>query len=126
MTVSAVCRKVGITRQNYYARRKARQRRGVDADLVVALVIAERKIQPRLGTRKLHFMLKGILVKAGVFLGRDRFLEVLREKGLLGRGKVCGAARDVGHSDQGSEGSVSESDSFVGLTGTFCLRSINC
>jgi transposase InsO family protein len=78
-----VCRKVGITRQNYYARRKARQRRGVDVELVVALVIEERKIQPRLGTRKLHFMLKGILVKEGVLLGRDRFLEVLREKGLL-------------------------------------------
>jgi transposase InsO family protein len=78
-----VCRKVGITRQNYYARRKARQRRRVDADLVVALVMAERQIQPRLGTRKLHFMLKGVLVQAGVFLGRDRFLEVLREKGLL-------------------------------------------
>jgi hypothetical protein len=55
----------------------------VDADLVKALVIAERRIQPRLGTRKLHFMLKGILVKEGVLLGRDRFLEVLREKGLL-------------------------------------------
>jgi transposase InsO family protein len=78
-----VCRKVGITRQNYYARRKARQRRRVDAELVVALVMAERQIQPRLGTRKLHFMLKGVLVQAGVFLGRDRFLEVLRPAGLL-------------------------------------------
>jgi transposase InsO family protein len=78
-----VCRKVGITRQNYYARRKARQRRRVDADLVVALVIAERQIQPRLGTRKLHFMLKGTLIQQGVWLGRDRFLEVLRQKGLL-------------------------------------------
>lgn len=83
MTVSAVCRQVGITRQNYYARRKARQRRRVDAELVVALVIEERKIQPRLGARKLHFMLKGRLVQEGVLLGRDRFLEVLRPKGLL-------------------------------------------
>jgi putative transposase len=78
-----VCRKVGISRQNYYARRKARQRRRVDAELVVALVMAERQIQPRLGTRKLHFMLKGVLVQEGVLLGRDRFLEVLRPAGLL-------------------------------------------
>ena len=83
MSVSAVCRKVGITRQNYYARRKARQHRKVDAGLVVALVIQERKVQPRLGARKLHFLLKGIWVKEGVLLGRDRFLEVLREHGLL-------------------------------------------
>jgi hypothetical protein len=34
-----------MTRQNYYARRQARQRREVDADLVVALVMEERKIQ---------------------------------------------------------------------------------
>ena len=58
-----MCRTVGITRQNYYARRKARQRREVDAELVVALVVAERQLQPRLGTRKLHFMLKGRLAK---------------------------------------------------------------
>ena len=83
MTVSAVCRRLGITRQNYYARRKARQHRAVDAGLVVALVLAERQVQPRLGTRKLHFMLKGTLVQAGVILGRDRFLEVLRTHDLL-------------------------------------------
>src|ERR1017187_6397906 len=83
VTVSAVCRKVGITRQNYYARRKARQRREVDAELVEALVVAERQLQPRLGARKLHFMLKGTLAQAGVVLGRDGFIEVLRQKGLL-------------------------------------------
>src|ERR1039458_8577877 len=83
VTVSAVCRKVGITRQNYYARRKARQRREVDAELVAALVVAERQLQPRLGARKLHFMLKGTLAQAGVVLGRDGFIEVLRQKDLL-------------------------------------------
>jgi transposase InsO family protein len=78
-----VCRKLGITRQNYYARRQARQSRQVDGSLVVALVVAERKIQPRLGVRKLHFMLKAMLLEAGVTLGRDRFFEVLRGQGLL-------------------------------------------
>jgi putative transposase len=78
-----VCRKLGITRQNYYARRQARQRRQVDAGLVVSLVVAERKIQPRLGARKLHFMLKGMLAKEDAGLGRDRFFEVLRGHGLL-------------------------------------------
>lgn len=72
-----------MTRQNYYARRKARQSRRVEGELVVALVIEERKIQPRLGTRKLHFLFKGVLAREGVRLGRDRFLEVLREHDLL-------------------------------------------
>ncbi len=72
-----------MSRQNYYARRQTRRRREVDAGLVVELVRQERQLQPRLGGRKLHFMLKGTLAEAGVKLGRDRFFEVLREEELL-------------------------------------------
>jgi putative transposase len=81
--VAAVCRKVGITRQNYYARRKRRQRRAVDGELVVQWVKEERQFQPRLGARKLHVMFKQRLAQAGVKLGRDRLLEVLREREML-------------------------------------------
>jgi transposase InsO family protein len=72
-----------MTRQNYYARRSARQREQVDGDLVAELVIAERKHQPRIGTRKLHNMFRGTLREAGVKMGRDRMFEVLRERELL-------------------------------------------
>jgi putative transposase len=72
-----------MTRQNYYARRQARQLREVDAGLVVTLVRQERQIQPRLGARKLHFMLQDIWAKEGVRLGRDRFFDLLRAQGLL-------------------------------------------
>jgi putative transposase len=43
----------------------------------------ERQIQPRLGTRKLHVMIKERLAEAGVKLGRDRLFEVLREHEML-------------------------------------------
>lgn len=72
-----------MTRANYYARRKARQRRQVDEELVVALVRAERQLQPRLGTRKMQVLIQEPLAAAGVKLGRDRYFEVLRAKGLL-------------------------------------------
>jgi transposase InsO family protein len=72
-----------MTRQNYYARRKLRRRRAVDAELVVGLVRSERQLQPRLGTRKLRVLLRDPLAEAGVRLGRDRFFEVLREHDLL-------------------------------------------
>ena len=72
-----------MSRQNYYARRKQRERRHVDGDFVVQLVLAQRKEQPRLGTRKLQVLLKASLAEAGVKLGRDRFFEVLRERDLL-------------------------------------------
>ena len=72
-----------MTRQNYYARRKQRQRRAVDADLIVGLVKRERQLQPRLGTRKLYHMLKGEMEGAGVRIGRDRLFEELRKRALL-------------------------------------------
>lgn len=72
-----------MSRQNYYARRKARKRRAVDEDLVVALVQQERRQQPRIGTRKLHSLFKDQLAQSGVQLGRDRFFDVLRARELL-------------------------------------------
>ncbi len=72
-----------MTRANYYARRQARQREAVDAGLVVALVQAERQVQPRLGTRKLRVLLAAPLAAAGIKLGRDRLFAVLRAAGLL-------------------------------------------
>jgi putative transposase len=83
VNVTAVCLAVGMSRQNYYARRQQRRRRQIDGDLVVRLVVAERQQQPRIGTRKLHFLFKGPLQEAGVKVGRDRMFEVLRERDLL-------------------------------------------
>ena len=83
VNVSSVCQRVGITRQNYYARRRRRERRKVDGALVVEWVSKERKIQPRIGTRKLQVILKEELTQAGVKIGRDRLFEELRQRDLL-------------------------------------------
>ena len=72
-----------MSRQNYYERRKQRQRRQVDGELVARLVKRERSQQPRLGTRKLHHMLKSELEEGGVRIGRDRMFEELRKRELL-------------------------------------------
>jgi putative transposase len=72
-----------MSRQNYYARRKERQRREVNAGLIVELVGRERGLQPRLGGRKLHRMLGKELAQAGVKAGRDKLFEVLGKCGLL-------------------------------------------
>lgn len=72
-----------MSRQNYYAQRRRRERQQVDGDLVHRLVQRERFLQPRLGGRKLHHVLKKELAEAGVELGRDRFFKVLAERKLL-------------------------------------------
>lgn len=78
-----MCAKLGMSRQNFYAARRRRQRGEADAAFVEELVKAERRVQPRLGARKLHVLLRAPMAEAGVSLGRDRFFAVLREKGLL-------------------------------------------
>lgn len=78
-----MCRRLGMSRQNYYARRRRRQRQEVDGDLVAQLVVKERQLQPRIGTRKLQELLRQELKEAGVKIGRDRLFEELRARQLL-------------------------------------------
>ncbi len=83
MTISELCREVGMSRQNFYKGRKVRGRKDVDEQLIKELVVAERATQPRLGGLKLHSMLRDILEAENIMLGRDRFFEVLRNQALL-------------------------------------------
>lgn len=78
-----VCARLGMSAQNYYARRRRGQRREVDTALVLELVRAHRQQQPRLGGRKLYHLIGPELRAAGVKLGRDRFFAELGQAGLL-------------------------------------------
>lgn len=82
-SVVELCSRVGMSRQNYYAARRLRQRRQVDEDLILELVRRERRMQPRLGGRKLLHLVREDLDEAGVDVGRDRFFEVLAAHDLL-------------------------------------------
>ena len=83
ISVSELCDRVDMSRQNYYAARRLRQRRQVDEALILELVRRERRVQPRLGGRKLLHLLQGDLEEADVDVGRDRFFELLAEHDLL-------------------------------------------
>lgn len=78
-----VCEQAGMTPQNYYARRTQRCRQAVDVALMLELVRAERREQPRLGVRKLYYLIEPELAKAGVKMGRDRVFEELSKAGML-------------------------------------------
>lgn len=51
--------------------------------LVLELVRAERREQPRLGVRKLYYLIQLELKEAGVKMGRDRLFEELGKAGML-------------------------------------------
>ena len=78
-----VCEQAEMTPQNYYARRSVWSREDVDLELMLELVRAERKEQPRLGVRKLYYLIQEELEEAGVKMGRDRLFEELGKAGLL-------------------------------------------
>jgi hypothetical protein len=56
--IKGLCQYVDMSRQNYYAARRFRKRREVDEAMVVELVKRERRMQPRLGGRKLLYWMR--------------------------------------------------------------------
>ena len=74
---------MGISRQAYYQSRQRNAERAQRAEVVVKLVNEHRLRQPRLGTRKLHHLLREPLQQAGVGLGRDAMFDVLRNARML-------------------------------------------
>jgi len=83
LKVTLLCEVANMSTQNYYARRTAWRRQEVDVELMLELVRAQRKEQPRLGVRKLYYLIEVELKAAGVKMGRDRLFEELGKAGLL-------------------------------------------
>ncbi len=79
MTTTGLCRVAGLSRQAYYQGCRERARRACDEQAIIAVVREERRIQPRVGTRKLLRTVQ----TAGLAVGRDRLFEVLRKHDLL-------------------------------------------
>lgn len=83
MNIRQLCKAAGMSRQNFYKVRRSRERKAVDEKIIRDLVLEERRLQPRLGGRKLYVLLKPRLEELGIDLGRDRFFEVLGKQRLL-------------------------------------------
>lgn len=73
----------GISRQAVYqAERRARQRAD-ELALIKPLVLTIRQEMPRLGTRKLYYLLKGEFRKEGIKIGRDALFAYLKSESML-------------------------------------------
>jgi putative transposase len=74
---------MGLSRQAFYQGQRRHAQRECRAEVVVQMVRDRRLRQPRLGTRKLHHLLREPLSQAGIGLGRDTLFGVLRNAGML-------------------------------------------
>src|ERR1035437_9481134 len=76
-----------MNRDAFYKYRKRSVRRKTIEEKVVALVQNERKQQPRIGSRKLHFTLQEQFQSEHLKIGRDRLFDILRDNKMLIRRK---------------------------------------
>ncbi|WP_429182727.1 IS3 family transposase [Aeromonas rivipollensis] len=82
LTIVRACLFLGISRRAYYKRNRVADLRHTQGLQVVRYVRKVRLRQPRVGTRKLHYLLQG-QDDAGLKVGRDRLFQILAEHRLL-------------------------------------------
>lgn len=73
----------GISRQAYYKRLHAQVARASRHAVVQTMVTQVRLKQPRIGTRKLYYLLKERIAETGIKLGRDGLFDGLRRAHML-------------------------------------------
>ena len=80
-TIVSTCDLLGVSRQVYYRSIKSRAWKQATAQKVIALVQAQRSVMPKLGTRKLYYLLQNDLKELRV--GRDKLFRILRGNHML-------------------------------------------
>jgi transposase InsO family protein len=75
-TIVSACELFGVSRQVYYRSKYSLSRRQAMAAKVVELVLSVRQQMPRIGTRKLYYLLQDQLSDIGV--GRDNLFAILK------------------------------------------------
>ncbi len=83
MSLSVSCRLFGISRQAIYKKENRNAERYVVLTKVKAMVNYKRMIMPRLGTRKLYYLLKQDFIENSIKIGRDGLFDCLRKSHML-------------------------------------------
>ena len=83
--LARLCGLFGWSRQGVYQARKRQCLRAQQLDTLTPLVLQVRRNMPRIGGRKLYYLLKPEFERRGIKLGRDGFFNYLRAQKLLVR-----------------------------------------
>ena len=75
------CTLFGVDRQVYYRKITRRKKRQSNASIVVSMVLEIRETMPKIGAKKLYFLLKSEM--NNLKIGRDKFIDILRANHLL-------------------------------------------
>lgn len=78
-----MCWLFGITRQAYYKYYRSHEKQNKANSLVLDMVHQIRATHPRIGVKKIHYMLQEQLEQHHIKLGRDALFDLFRQQGLL-------------------------------------------
>jgi transposase InsO family protein len=78
-----MCRYFDYSRAAYYKSLNVQEKEFLSEGLILDLVRCERRLQPRLGGKKLYWMLSSDIHSISPHFGRDKFFALLRDNGLL-------------------------------------------
>lgn len=81
--IAVLCRLFGKTRHAYYDSLWRKESSLIKEDVILQEVINIRKDLPRLGTRKLHYLVQNKLISHQITFGRDYLFDLLSEHKLL-------------------------------------------
>lgn len=81
--MDAICRKFGISRQAHYQKLRRQQETEETERKIIAMVQTIRQRHPRMGGRKLLNKLQPEMSQEDLFIGRDRFFDLLGRHDLL-------------------------------------------
>lgn len=83
MSLSRSCRLFGMSRQTIYQKEHYYRLKHIELKEVKNLILRIRMDMPRIGTRKLYYLIKPDLVKKNIKIGRDGIFDLLRSEHLL-------------------------------------------
>ena len=83
MSLSHCCRLFGVSRQAIYQGQNRAEKRAKELAQLKPLVQSIRMVMPRIGTRKLYYLLQEELVDLGIKIGRDALFNYLRSENML-------------------------------------------
>lgn len=84
LSVASSCAELGYARSSFYKALKQKKKKENVQTTVINQVLTIRQEMPKIGCRKLHYLMRKTLLTSGhISLGRDRLFALLREKNLL-------------------------------------------
>ena len=81
--LARICRLFGMTRQAYYKNLKYQRKTIIEDYLVLQLASAIRRDHPRMGVRKIYFMIKEDMNRLKIKMGRDALFDLMESEHLL-------------------------------------------